>query len=325
MLLRAHQFGKHLVVLSRRSIEAIVKMKLNFISSDAAVFSHLSQNVTQNGLLHTQAKKYISITVQGEIFQSDTEIFLPVDHCDFSQIIEPSVLIAEDAINDGNIIKTIVKSFPANLNWKFVHFEPVHGGGTRTKDIVMQSIHSRRIVLAIKDSDKKTPFCVVKADRDLNSALQKWPLATFLILPCHEIENVFTIQVLEELKDKDNASCLSHLIEMDRLDVDNNVEENLKYQYFFDVKEGISTASLQKITNQESREWLLERLEAANIDTKNLNISGFGKNAADRILKNGKALSTFHQIVRSEKWLSVFGSFISDISWIIAAPPIQRT
>lgn len=325
VLLRAHRSGKHLVVLSRRSIEAITKMKLKFIASDEAIFKRLSQNVTQNGLLHAQAKKYISITVHGKIFQSGTKVLLPLDHSNFLQIIEPPVLILEDVINDGKIIKTILKSSPAKLNCNFFCFDEIHGGGSRTEDIALQWIDKHRIVLVIKDSDKKTPFCGIKSDCNLNSALQKWPLSTLLIWPCHEIENVFTLQVLQELKNKDNESCLSHLTRMDRLDSDNNVEESVKYQYFFDVKNGISTASLQKITNQTSKKWLLEHLKAANIAAEDFDIPGFGKNVSEQILKNDKALSAFHRVVRSEKWSSVFGSFISDLFWIIFASPIQRT
>jgi hypothetical protein len=323
MLMRSHRGGRHFVVMSRNSSAWIIAQNLSMGANDITTLRVIQDEVTQYGRLHENSEYFVSISSPGTAFQRHgaTQIRLPLDNEFFEQILMKPVLVVEDIENDLKVLNFIFKNIPGNLCWRQFCFEPLHAGGSRADVVSTRSIEQSRIVFTILDSDKKSPYCSSNAYAKLKNVFDQshWPLFFFDVLPCSELENIFTIRVLENLNSKDAHPCLDHLRRIHAIENSSNIKLNEYYQYYFDMKHGLPAATAVRLTDQIVIAWLEEKLLKVNLKLDTVNVPGLGEGLVNQVFSSHAAQQEFHQVIRSPEWLAVFGDIIRKIMWTFAA------
>jgi len=328
-LVRAHQRGRHLVTFSRRSASWISQSHIVLGERDASTFKMIVADTVQNGRLHKEAFCFIAIYPPGAVIASVSanEICLPLDYPNFDQVLTKPVLVLENINNDVRVVKFLLSKAPSAICPLKASFEPAHAGGSQGIDVSRSYINESRIVLLILDSDRKTPRCPDTTYARIKRFADEisWPLFSFNVWPCAELENLFTTRVLEHLRTPDSEKCLNHLNEMHLLDHSNFTIDHEQYQFYFDLKAGISPGKFNQISNPISADWLRDKFAKVNLDISTSLIPGLGENLVSQVFSSPLALSEFHKVIRSPSWLRVFGGILRQIMWTFAANNPQIT
>lgn len=328
-VLRSHRLGHNLAIFNRVTASWLLN-KINLINRDRATLVRIQQQAAQTGDLVRRSPYHIKVRAPGLPFEAKDNgrfIQLPLDHAAFDDIVRRPALVVEDVVIDLAIFQFVFKNIPSTMASLPVAYEAVHGGGGRIWEVVKLKAQERRIVVAVGDSDKNSPVTSsAKSDQvDILIKDVQWPLIFCSFTPGSEIENIFGLEVLATLPRI--ASSSSHLVltKIESAERDLGHDSADRFQWYFDMKSGVSEKTLSKIKEDAVKQWFELKLSLAQTTKPITNIPGFGDKLSKELLSSDECLSAFRRTVRSKEWLEVFGGFISNIMWQLAAPAAQRT
>jgi hypothetical protein len=327
-LLRAHRRGCNAVVSTRASAVWLLDQVI-LIERDKSTLRRILDEITQNGATLRLASQLIRIGEPGTRLEAvgHREIRVPIDYERFDEVIQTPVLVLEDIQADLGVFKAIFRNMPSAFSAFTVGYDPLHGGGENTITVATAKAAENRIVCAVVDADCKSPHAMDRRQQRIRQITSKtgWPLYFCSITPCAEIENIFGLDVLAHLNPVRLSRTFESLIRIHSEETRLNGDICDSFCLFFDMKEGLSDRVFQRITDAESRQWLIQKLQMARIGAGAINLPGFGSHVVRQVLESNICMAEFRRVVRSSNWQSIFGRFVEDIMWTLAAPPPQRT
>ena len=321
-LLRMHRDGHNLLVVARDAA-AWLTQNASFIAADAAMLRRVQDDFTFSAQLLEAARMMVKVKApcSGLFRLPGDQIALPLDWENFDSIIEPPVLIVEDAQHDGIPLETLIVAISkAILPIRKLPQSPVHGGGERIYHVAQSYIEANRVVWLVSDSDKRTPYSVSPAVAKLSGLKGREAPGFFsLVLPCMEIENLIGLAVLGQLERVYKHPTYKVLATIERMEIQDNRNVSESFSLFFDMKEGLSSSEVGD-WSKEAVEWLGSRLAYAGIDPGDFDLPGFGARLMKQIVSSQLCLQTLRATVVGERWLENFTDFVDLSQWLFLAP-----
>lgn len=316
--IRSYRLGYHLLVIERDAADYLIaELQLNEIERNT--IKQLKADFTQTRDLVRRASVYLRVAALpvGTIRLRGNAVEASIDQAVLS-IFGPTLLVVEDEITDGGLLRLIIHALGKLLRMPQLHWEFVHGGGSRLYEITESRSKARRIVCAITDTDRHSPASLApKKVSDLQKlpASLNWPLSFIFLVPGHEIENVIPVSVLELLPcaQARGAEISLHKLIANREQNNREAIDNSLWLYS-DLKIGYSLDRLPANFSDADKAWYSSKAELAGRDC--LELAGFGNNIVSQILDDNAAISRLLQDVRTRSWREVFEEFFSGIIWL---------
>lgn len=188
------------------------------------------------------------------INSTKSELIIPYEKLDKLERLMPTKLVLEDE-SESEFYNDIIRLSNSNylFDMKNINYETIHGGGSRTFGEFEKRKRAMVPTLCIVDSDKKHPLAARgstsgKFPND-QEAIEYW--SKYLVLNCHEIENLVPLPILEKALSEEQASSatkmLSGLFPLDS-----------RYIDFADLKKGILHGDAVHIDKGKVKFWTHE-------------------------------------------------------------------
>ena len=321
-LLYAHRLGRCLLVVERDSYNWITKhIKLSGV--DRATLEKIYNSLAQTGRLRRDATSYIRIAGPSNPLKriNEREISVPLDYQLFGNILMNPALVVEDAKYDVAIYRSIYSNIECRPGGYPTSYDPVHGGGSRIADITDGQIGAQRIVCAVIDSDKKSPFCPSTKRDDLLAGVAQpnWPLLFVFELPCSEIENLVPIDIYVAILDLNKLEIAQTLLKIIASENTGGPNSTQSISMFYDIKKGVSWTSFDKLANDQARDWIRTKLSIYYDLRGEFVVPGFGSHALGRLIDHPRFESAFRSRIPTREWQEAFGQFFSSVYWILMA------
>ncbi|MCW2078282.1 UNVERIFIED_ORG: hypothetical protein M2193_000457 [Bradyrhizobium japonicum] len=300
-------------------------------SIDRATLKRLRSNYTQTAGLLRQATFYVRIAAlpDGTVRRVGNTVELSIDQAYITGVYEKTILLVEDEHTDGPLLKFLLN----NLSTKVVgqlplSFQPLHGGGERIPDIARSRVRERRIVCAVVDTDKKfpdgTPSLKMKRLGQISTD-EDWPLIFVNATPCKETENLIPVEVVALLDcARERAADISIVTRIGQGEQKAGNPATDAFWLYFDIKDGCNHEQVGKLAHEPERAWILAKV-AHGTKQQDFKIAGFGPHVVPQVLSTNTACARFRDELRRKDWWDVFGSFISDITWLTVGGVRQFT
>lgn len=321
-LLRAHREGHHLVILPR-NVSRYLLENFDFGSRDKATLERLAADYTQAASLLSTAGRHILIVVKHRsgIEVQGNSIIAGLHDVQHGYFFDRSALVVEDQNTDGKLYVQIAEACRYRVGAENLALDVRHGGGERSGEVLASLSDEKRIAMLITDSDNAYPRDgePAKILRYKREVVQN-ALADVIYTPCREIENLIPLDVLECLPcSHGRAADIAACRKIEDYEADSGCPPHLSFWWFYDLKSGINREHLEKVSGEELRTWLTQKIEHAPSS-----FLGFGDKIVSQLISSSPALAKFLKIVRATAWWSLFGTIIEKILWIGFAPAKQR-
>jgi hypothetical protein len=323
-LLAAHRCGYHLVVMNIRVSEWFKKnVVLN--SSDAALVHQIGKQYAQFGEIHHIASAFVSIVAKGALMREGRKIVVPIEKISQTNLTERSVLLAENSKRDGELYRFISRAVARDCRVPNIDMELQHGGGADLPNVFVERMNDSRIVLAVVDSDKDSPFCNKKGMlAKLETAWRNngfWVGGFFVMTPCRELENVIPMNVIlleGSICDNGFKKILFDIEEAERAKLDFKYATRL--WLFVDLKNGLTSPSEMRFSNEHSKSWYVAKLRRF---CEVIPVSGFGDHLIDVVL--AKKTVEMREELKRRDWKDHFLPFFKEMCWVFCSAKKQIT
>lgn len=195
----------------------------------------------ENGhsLSFTRIKKNLGLEI--DILNDDLAFIL--------RYLAKPCLVLEDATEKylyNQIIRSYFSARKINLH---VSFKVVHGGGDTTHIRCQEEYATNEHVYCICDSDKKTPFDNIGSTaRKTNSFFKRINRPfNFLILNCHEVENLFPLDIISAKAKKEQNKTIEFLRMVSA--------SNDRHYLFYDFKKSHTYYEIFVLRDEKSNFW----------------------------------------------------------------------
>lgn len=325
-LIRSHRLGRHLFVADRASVDWLLST-LRLSALEEATLNRIRQSFTQNGALHLQAKRYVEIDFSFPVASEvGAKISVPWKVLARMDLSLPATLLVENIDNDRWFYKNILDFVKRRYNIPRMDIEFSNGGGGSIGSSFEYLTGRRRIVVALVDSDKKSPNSSLGSTAKSLHGVQadfKWTLCYVAILPCKEIENLLPLEICLE-----HPECKVHPTNKLLSDVwlnesDNKIDLLDRFSTFFDFKDGYNVEKFNAWT-QSDKDWVEAKLKIANADLAS-DITGYGARPISHLKTSSKSQEHFRSFMKSELWKNCYDEFFAPIGWTFAASEPLRT
>lgn len=317
MLLQNHREGKLFLILNRKEAKWISE-NLSFNSKNEAMLQKIIESISVNNSILEKVKiKAKIIEGSGKFVDPNGSLSIGIDNLFFNEIIDTPVLVVENLLSDGKFIEYILtnlheQGFPG----KYIKIFLSSGNGSQVDEHADFYIGKGRIVSKLKDSDVISPLKSIK-----NFSIEGF--CYNFILPCHEIENVFSENVIGIVSEKNYES--NKTLDMLRCIRGFEKDEVNKYFFFFDLKKGINRENFNKLPSGPEKNWIESKIKLVCDIEKDFEYKGFGDNLWKSVQNNNEAMKQFVQNIRSNDWKNFFFDFFQKMKWIFIASPPTRT
>lgn len=323
-LLRCHRYGHHLLVINRRLSRSLLS-ELTLSAADRAALERIGQEYTQSADLLRRSPLYIVVKLDAQVPMRNVGSAIEISIATISEpyLLDRVVLIVEDSESDGRMYELLLDNLRDRLKVPPLNWEIIHGGGERTASVLSDKIDDRRIVCTIIDSDRSAPSHdpVVKSSRLKRiAAEQSWPLSIVATLPCREIENLIPLDVVRYIPTAvQRSDTVQNLILIETAEARGGVDHRERFWLHFDVKEGLSNETLQRLASEGDRNWIHEKLQLIGINPMSFRIEGFGTRVVPQVLDDNQLCAAFRRSVRTNQWWDVFGDCFAELMWACVA------
>lgn len=192
-LLQAHRDGNIYLVFNRKnSLWFLTNIDL-YPENESILNRILSQISTTSNLKNLAYHKvcivYSALTLNSNI---NTK-YIELDEKKIIELIKPPVIVVENLLNDGEVIKYICHNYMRKVNIRNISLDIHSGSGSQVLDTSKYHCQNGRITLAITDRDSIFP----SSNKNIISYINDY---YHYILPCHEVENLFGLNCIEKYK-----------------------------------------------------------------------------------------------------------------------------
>ncbi len=324
-LLVSHKKGHHYAVFQRDAAKWILE-NLNLSERERGTLRRLIADFTQSAsLLDTvELRILIEPSHRSGIQRAAGTLTVGLDDLQSNYFFDRAALVVEDQETDGEFFLEIAEACRKMLKAPNVALDVRHGGGERSKDVLMRLAGERRIALLVTDSDKShpqkgLPAKVLRYTREVSET--GWGLAWVTCTPCRESENLIPLSVFERLPCRfgreNDLVALAHIADEE---IRSGCPPEESFWWFYDLKKGVDREKLDRVSHDAIRTWTTGKLELANAE-----FAGFGESILSQLLANSSPLSVFLSQTKTAPWWELFGDMIKLIIQFGFAPTIQRT
>ena len=318
-LLRSHREGFHVAVIARPLADGIAA-QFNLITADAAMLSRVAASFTQTGDLIRRAHRYIRVIPHSErVEMIGNAVTLGLNLLQECRILDRPALLVENIARDGLFYGEAVKNHYDLVGCPRPNYEVVHGGGADLATVFERQIDYQKIVCALIDSDRNAPSadeCPKLARLEKLSRDKQWPLAFAFSPPCREAENCLPPDLVMTLPSGVGNKSNEVLIAIADRETAAGVHGSEAFWLFFDLKEGLTTEKIRRLTRQAEIDWIATKLSYVGLTIDNVSIGGYGERLFDQ-LANGPHLAALRALTRENRWREVFASFLEQIIWVL--------
>lgn len=309
-VLRAHRNGNHLAIIDRPTA-AWIREQLPLDPIDRSTLDKLSGEYAQIARLRYEAslRIFVDLTNNDRPKLRYKAIHVGIDDIRNKAILEKLALITENTAADGLLYKFIISVVGFRRFGYPVAFELHNGGGDQIDKVFLENVRETRISAVILDSDRRKPDdAEPRKAHVLRSILREfdWHFGTVVCLPCHEVENLIPLQIVEKLpcaaEKSDQILGLNKIAESEERV---GVPENEKLWYFYDLKNGVC---------RESNEWVDGKIKVGG--GKRAAYSGFGNKMVSQLLDKEKIYNEFGRSTGRQSWLCMFEDMFLEIYWL---------
>ena len=340
-LIESDRSGYHYLVLTREQCRWATS-ELELSGRDKHHLNRIKEDYATRGNLPNEARVIVNVTIGNDEVAFYGGSCFAIGHLNLiaHEYLLKSVLVVEDIEADGGVYGVIfheVAKITSNI--PTVSFELVHGGGANTARVFRQQVEKGRIAVCIVDHDRMAPM-----DRRSNTAKsvinyhnrRNGNLGSnnqcYIGLACEtvgrEVENWIPYRLLRQLP---NVSDQNGISDLDTLFLE-NLEEDVDncFWLYFDIKKGLDGSQLMdklesKGISETVVDWICQKIDCSKSELAERQIRGLGEGVIKGFLKDGEALGSFHQYVRSNDWQCMFGDYLEKLVWYFVAPRQNRT
>jgi hypothetical protein len=321
-LLRSHRLGNHVVVISRPICSLLLGIA-DLTRADRAMLERIAHESTQKANLSKLASHYVNVT---PIESDDLKITGRAIHLSFerlgkSKVLERSVLLVENLRRDGLLYSELIRNHFDMHGCTPPSYEPMHGGGNDIGAVFVSQIKGERIVCGIVDSDRSSPIHPdspkLRALLKISNSM-KWPLAFAISPPCREAENCLPMDLLMSLQCGEQNPANQFFLKVSKEERSQGHDRTHSYWLFADLKLGIDADRVAKISDQNEKDWVLQKVRLGALDLNISSVAGYGHKVFDQLAVHGEHLSRLRRLTRHPSWREIFEAFLDHLVWIFA-------
>lgn len=324
-ILRSHRLGHHLFVIDRKLGEWLAS-SLPLNDSEKAILRRIISEYAQFGNLKNHADIYACIKGNdSEIYGDGNVLYFPFSILNKPYFLDRVALITENSSNDGRLIRAIIENVARRRGLGKVNFELINGGGTTVEAVAANLIDDGRLITIVLDSDyhmpKDEPPATVRRLVALSTD-RNWPFVFSSALPCRELENVISVDIVAKLacsvEKKDVFDAIRKIAANE-----NKLKPDIRkgdFWRFFDTKKGLDKKKIDSLSEIEQK-WLVSRLELAGCD----GIGAISERIIQTLLADGQAMMSLASEVVKPEWWQEFGECLGPSLWIGVAAQRVRT
>ncbi|MBF0888901.1 hypothetical protein [Gluconobacter cadivus] len=317
-MLHSHREGIIYFFLRKPQIEWIISNVL-LSNINRAMIDSMYLSSSESFSLFNEARYRASIYEDARMYIDENGIFqIGMKNDKFQSIISKPILVVENALTDGEVLEIIFRDSSIPSGKVNYCFQKLGGGGSQVDEVAAQQEKSGGIVLKIKDTDEKYP--------------KKETINRYIVgniygfnLPCHEIENTMSEEVIEKIVYDDKIETQIKTIDMLK-DIKMKEKKSEKpYFLYFDLKNGIKKSDLNSMVDKRQSSWILGKLSLHTDVSMDFEYVGFGEKICKRLIENHEAIKLYSRNMREPVWEAFLKDFFSDISWIVLSSRKKRT
>jgi hypothetical protein len=320
-LINAHRSGIHFVVIDRQAAKWLSD-SLDLSNRDQAMLDRISHEFTQAGSLRSKAKVYVKLCADRtkDLTQEGNAITVALQRLCTYRVLERSVLLFENAENDGNVYEFLLHNHCDLHGINHIEFDRYHGGGADLSREFGRLMRGHRIVCAPIDSDADSPF---SHNSNLLALLRvkvqtKWPLGFAISPPCREVENLLPMEVVMGLQSGFRSPTNKIMLDISRAERAAGHRSDHRYWLFFDTKLGLTVRRFHELS-PENQAWVLAKMQLANCDPASQEISGYGERIVAQIFAKNSFQSDLRSKTRQKDWQGLFAAFLDEMLWLLLA------
>ncbi|MGQ3214794.1 hypothetical protein [Shinella sp.] len=324
-LLIAHRKGHHFGIIPRETSSwLLANIALN--PRDHATLARLAGEFTTTAGLLKAAEKFVSIQVghRGGATIVANAVVVGLDDVQGTYFFDQAAFVVEDQEADGKLYVALARACRSKIGAPQVSLDVRHGGGERSKHVLLKLAEEQRICVLVSDSDCKLPKQGVPAKiLSYRRAVSDvgWLLAWVDFIPCREIENLIPLEVVEALPcGVDRANHIASLKKLASQEESDGIPVDERFWWFYDLKKGVDLVQLEKVTPDHIREWTIGKMALSPCT-----YVGVSETLVSQLLDHKTQLPAFLGLVKKPDWWRYFGRVISMLMWIGFAPAMQRT
>lgn len=324
-LLVAHRKGRHFCIIPRvTSTWLLANVALN--PRDLATLKRLASEFTTTAGLLNSAEQFVSIQIghRSGVKITSNALIVGLDDIQGEYFFDQAAFVVEDQETDGRLYSAIVHACRSKIGAPHVSLDVRHGGGERSKNVLLKLAREQRICVLVTDSDRRLPQQGLPAKvLSYRRAVAEsgWHFAWVDCIPCREIENLVPIEVVEGLPC--GVARADHLVSLKKLATSEEgagIPADARFWCFYDLKKGVDLVQLEKVAPDSIRDWTIAKMALSPCSYE-----GISETLVPQLLNHKKQLAAFLSLVRKPEWWNCFGRVISMLMWIGFAPAAQRT
>lgn len=325
--LRAHRNGIHTVVMERETASRLRHMS-QISEIDRATLARMENEFTQYGGMLHDAPFYIRLispNCRTAPVKKSGEIVYPLSAAqELKQLLERPIVVVEDISNDGGIFRIYFELLSTDLPG--LAYEVRHSGGCgRLPVVTKDALKSGRIVVAVIDSERRTPYCVPSKPADklfsLSSGGSSLPPFFPILLPVRETENLIPADVCQLLDPRrpphapHPSVVIAQVVERQRQAGTFGEHE---FWMYFDYKKGFIYEKYKDLTD-DARVYLdsvRSHLDEIGIQL----VHGFSDRLIPLLLGSDAARAQLRAAATTEPYASLLRRLFGDVVWLFVAP-----
>jgi hypothetical protein len=322
-LLRAHRLGEHLIVIPR-SLATGIAQRADLSRIERATLDRIAKDYTQSGTLHERATIFVEITGDNaDVLRSrGNRIQVSLSQIEKTRMLERPILLVENLVHDGLLYGSMLEHHYDLHKAPRPVYDVQHGGGDELANVMPKLIEQKKIICAIVDSDKNSPYCPASLKyRKIRSLIDAsdWPLNFVLSPPCREAENCLPLSLVLSLPCGVGNAANGLLLAIDTEEQAKGHDRDERFWLFFDVKDGVTRSRFfEAVQHDEGRNWFDAKIQLIGLTPNATEISGYGSRLFDQLAADGRYIAEFRRLTRQSDWRETFADFIDDFVWIFA-------
>jgi hypothetical protein len=320
-LINAHRSGTHFVVIDRQTAKWLGE-NVDLSRRDLAMLDRIAQEFTQAGSLRNRAGVYVRLSADptSHLDRQGNAITIALQRLTACRILERTVLLLENAENDGNLYEFLLRNHCDLHGISHIEFDRSHGGGADLSREFVRLMRARRIVYATIDSDADSPYSPNSKLQALarEAAQERWPLGFSMSPPCREAENLVPMEIVMGLQSGFRNPTNQIMLEVERLERGAGERPEHYYWLFFDLKLGLTSQRFRELSPNDGP-WVLAKLQLAKCDPNAQDVGGYGERVVPQLFAANRMQSDLRNKTRQHDWRDVFAAFLDGILWPMIA------
>lgn len=322
-VVRCSRLGYHRIIIPR-SVADWVGKNADLSAIDRAHLRRLRAEYTQLAGQAEVSPLVVRVVRAGGVERSADGRIVTIGYEHFIKggYLLKSVLLLENAVNDGRIIALVLGHEAKRVSFGEIVYEIANGGGSTTAGELERHVSAGRIVACVCDTDLKIPSGARSPTfKSIMKKVTALPLVGLAIgTPGSEAENFIPLSIIDHMFRASHPDACHFLQQV--MMSQGNCDDC--FWLYFDIKRGFS-AMVPHLNTEEKRRWACRKLGVDEDSLAGVVISGFGDAVIASFFNDEIAQAEFFEFSRTEYWQIHFSEWIHKVLWIVCGRAALRT